>query len=46
MRRLKANVSYFFDPNVDIDFDLRLSCSAGVMKVSVQNYTVKADSAW
>lgn len=43
---LKYPIRLFPDLEVDVDFDLGFSCSAGVVSVAVSNVKVKADSAW
>jgi hypothetical protein len=42
---LAADV-FGFDPEVDVDFDLRFSCSNGTIAVTTLNRRVNVDSAW
>ena len=35
-----------FNPDVDIDFDIGLSCSGGRISMTLSNYKVNVDSSW
>jgi hypothetical protein len=43
---LAYTVKYFFDPEVDVDFDIRLSCQGGKLKATMLNTKVDVDSKW
>jgi hypothetical protein len=35
-----------FDPEIDVDFDLRITCNAGAYSITVMNVKVDVDSPW
>jgi hypothetical protein len=41
---LKARVRGWFDPDVDVDFDLRFSCSGGRIEITLEDLSVDVDS--
>src|SRR5262249_14526493 len=43
---LAFDVPYWFDPEVDVDFDLQMTCVAGKITLTMKNVHVDVDSAW
>jgi hypothetical protein len=42
---LAADVPFFFDPEVDVEFTLVFSCSSGVIRIATTNFAVDVDSS-
>jgi hypothetical protein len=42
---LKADISYLPDPEVDVDFDVEVTCSNGTIAMKVKNVVVDVDSS-